>query len=337
MRVFIYEWVTGGGLADHHGPLPESLLREGLAMAQALAADTTAIDGCHAVLMRDPRASMLTAPGAELIDVASRAEHDSQFRQLVAEADATLLVAPETDAALLEAAKQAESLGAKLISPSSEFIAIAGDKLRTSETLTDAGVKIPKGLRVEPSEPLPTDFGYPAVLKPLDGAGSQDLHVVASAFDSPPAYAWPRILQAFAPGAAVSVSLLCGAGCVIALPPCKQRLTTDGRMTYLGGSTPLPSGLAVRATRLARQAVGALPTARGYVGVDLVLGPSPDGNADHVIEVNPRLTTSYTGLRAACRENLMQAMLTLVEGGLPELNFDERPLAFDADGSVYYE
>ena len=78
-------------------------------------------------------------------------------------------------------------------------------------------------------------------------------------------------------------------------------MSDDGRFVYLGGSLPLPHALASRATRLAQQAVAALPDPLGYVGVDLVLGADADGADDYVIEINPRLTTSYIGLRAAAR------------------------------------
>ena len=37
MRIFVYEWATGGGLVEEPGPLPVTLLREGAAMIGALA------------------------------------------------------------------------------------------------------------------------------------------------------------------------------------------------------------------------------------------------------------------------------------------------------------
>ena len=45
MHIFLYEWVTGGGLVEEPGPLPASLLTEGAAMLSALATDFSAIDG----------------------------------------------------------------------------------------------------------------------------------------------------------------------------------------------------------------------------------------------------------------------------------------------------
>ena len=114
-------------------------------------------------------------------------------------------------------------------------------------------------------------------------------------------------IEPYLPGEAVSVAFLCGPAQRHALPPCRQTLSTDGRFHYHGGSTPLPPSRAARAARLADQAIAALPPALGYVGVDLILGPSPSGVDDFVLEINPRLTTSYVALRAASRTNLAAA------------------------------
>lgn len=333
LRLFVYEWITGGGLVGHEGPLPESLLREGLAMVQAVAADAAATEGVTPVLLRDLRLPSLSAAGGEIVEVA----HDAAVDRLSSEADAVLLIAPETDGALLDVIRRAEAAGAKLISPSAAFADVAADKQKTSEALTTTGVPVPVALRLDPEEPLPADFVYPAVLKPIDGAGSQDTHVVAHRHDRPPAYAWPRRLEEYVPGVPVSVAVLGVAGAApIALPPCRQRLSTDGRLTYFGGSTPLPAGLAERATDLAVQAAAALPPLVGYVGVDLILGDDPDGAADVVIEINPRLTTSYVGLRRVVQGGLVGPMLAAAAGETPVLEIDDRPLAFDADGAVYW-
>jgi predicted ATP-grasp superfamily ATP-dependent carboligase len=56
---------------------------------------------------------------------------------------------------------------------------------------------------------------------------------------------------------------------------------------------------------VAKRVVESYSGLRGYVGVDFVL--TKDGPV--VIEVNPRLTTSYIGLREVVRFNPAQAML----------------------------
>jgi predicted ATP-grasp superfamily ATP-dependent carboligase len=71
----------------------------------------------------------------------------------------------------------------------------------------------------------------------------------------------------------------------------------------------------------------------GYVGVDLVLGEADDGKDDVVIEVNPRLTTSYVGLRRLVCGNLAAAMLAAARGQPVALSFAAGRVVFDADGT----
>jgi hypothetical protein len=107
-------------------------------------------------------------------------------------------------------------------------------------------------------------------------------------------------------------------------------------LRYLGGELPLAAGLAERATALADRALAALPAAVGYVGVDLVLGRDPHGSQDAVIEVNPRMTTSYVGLSAAAKTNLAESMVHIAAGELRAVEFHPRPIEFDPDGNVSF-
>src|SRR5262249_44772447 len=117
-----------------------------------------------------------------------------------------------------------------------------------------------------------------------------------------------------------------------ALPACQQILSADGRFSYRGGKLPLEARFYRRARVLALAATAALPEPRGYLGVDLVLGEADDGSGDYVIDINPRLTTSYVGLRALARTNLAAAMLAVVGGRSPNLCFGAEQLEFTADG-----
>jgi tyramine---L-glutamate ligase len=336
MRIFLYEWATGGGLVEEPGAIPASLLREGAAMIGAVAADLVRIEGCSVVALRDPRVLQLPLSSCEIIDVLSRGSHREEFERLAAEVDATILIAPEFDGILRKAAQTVLASGGRLLSPSPEFIRIAGDKQRTCDTLASSGVPVPSGRLLPGDEPLPADFTYPAVLKPADGAGSQDTYLVSGPHDSPPAYAWSRRLEQYMTGLAASVAVLCGPAGSVSLAPCKQRISDDGRLRYLGGELPLTPGLAERAAELAKRAVAALPRTVGYVGVDLVLGRDPNGAEDYVIEVNPRLTTSYVGLRAAAESNLAKAMMLVAAGNVWQVAFSDRAIEFDPSGNVSF-
>jgi predicted ATP-grasp superfamily ATP-dependent carboligase len=133
------------------------------------------------------------------------------------------------------------------------------------------------------------------------------------------------IVQPFVPGLAVSVAFLAGPGDRLALPAAEQRLSDEGRFRYLGGRLPLSPDLDDRARRLAERAGATIPGLCGYVGVDLVLGAAHDA----VIEINPRLTSSYIGLRQLAEDNLAAVMLTLAAGGEgPALKWRPGPVEF---------
>ena len=160
-------------------------------------------------------------------------------------------------------------------------------------------------------------LSFPLVIKPRDGAGSLATRLVRDPGALATCVAGLRneyangewIAQPYVVGLAASVVCLVDSQGPRPLPPAAQELSSDDRFSYRGGSLPLSADLADRASQLACRAVQAIKGLRGYVGVDLVLGERQDGEDDYVIEINPRLTTSYLGLRAVCRQNLANAIL----------------------------
>ena len=103
---------------------------------------------------------------------------------------------------------------------------------------------------------------------------------------------------------------------------------------YRGGVVPLAHPLEQQAFAVARAAVVALPGLRGYAGIDLIL----DGATAWAIEVNPRLTTTYVGLRQVADLNLAQAIWqTCLEGRLPGAVPLRGRAVFSKDGTVRLE
>ena len=228
------------------------------------------------------------------------------------DADWTIFIAPPRELVALRLATKSRVLG-----PSVEALELTGNKLRTFQHWRAHGVPTPTTTLV--AEP-----GAVKVLKPLYGAGSTDTFRIDDTT--------PFVLQEFAPGRAASVAFLVGPAGVVPLVPAFQYQSGDGRFHYRGGELPIPAPLAARAVSLGRRALECLPGLLGYVGVDLVLGDSAE--RDMAIEVNPRLTTSYLGLRALCEDNLAAAMLTVATGQDAPLRWKAGPVRFTATGEL---
>ncbi|QDU28445.1 carbamoyl phosphate synthase-like protein [Anatilimnocola aggregata] len=337
--VFIYEFLTAGGCWSINSEPPAgSLLAEGGAMRDALAEDFAAMGEVAVVqLMHDARLTPPNLPKQQLIPVHSTADERARFRQLVQEASATVIIAPEFSGLLLDRVQVAEAAGGRLISPGSELVELASDKQRTSDHLARRGVAVPLGSSFAGMPEVFDSSLFPAVIKPLDGAGSRHVRRVNSP-DELQLVDWnesPRWrVEKFVPGLPVSAAVIGGPQGCTCLPPCEQILSQDGRFAYLGGRTPLPLRLAKRATALAVAAAHSLPNLRGYVGIDMVLGSAENGAGDVVIEINPRLTTSYIALRRAGKQNLAQAMWQAAAGESFRLSFSPQSFEFTADGTI---
>lgn len=311
-------------------------------MISALAADALAIPGVELRLMWDARLALPDVPRRWILMVADRPTAQRRFAELAGWAEGTILIAPESELILADLAERVLEVGGVLLSASEELIVLCSDKQLTAEHLRAAGVAVPHGVRISPGARLPRDFTFPAVLKPILGCGSQEVRLVTSLPAEGNPLPVPARLEVFCPGQAVSVAVLCGSentaeGFVqklLPLPACRQHLAEDGTFAYRGGSLPLPEELARRAQSLALRAVACLSHPLGYIGVDLVLGSAADGSQDVVIEVNPRLTTSYVGLRQATGDNLLAAWLQIARGEPASLNFAAAPIQFRADGQV---
>ena len=109
----------------------------------------------------------------------------------------------------------------------------------------------------------------------------------------------------------------------------------EGSLAYCGGTCLQRDDEVQRCQALAERVVQALPSSVGYIGIDMILGEAKGGSEDVVLEVNPRITTSYVALRNLATDNLANAMIQIAVGTSPVVTFADNYLAFSADGSVF--
>lgn len=323
--VFVYEYCCAVGLGRDESDPAHSLYREGRAMRDAVADDFRRLPGTEIVTVDD------LSPAVEKSAVIRATE----------QSDTAVLIAPEFDSCLEQRCGWVRTTGKRLLNADADAIRATKDKLTLSEIWEGAGIPTPF---TKQTTDWPLDR-LPAVIKRRDGAGSDynvKLHTpadlrqeLAFAIDDFP---YPTIAQDFISGRPASVAFLIGPRTAVPLPPTFQILSDDGRFRYLGGELPIRPDLAERAVRLGRRAIDCVPGLRGYVGIDLILGEAADGSRDYAIEINPRLTTSYVGLRHLADFNLAGAMLA-VAAGEPVGGFRWKPgrVRFRPDGRVEYD
>ena len=328
--VFVYEDVTAHGAGGGPGPPPApSLLAEGRAMLEAMAADFAAVPG---VQVQRP------ADGGFDGTCGTNGTVGQGVLDLAATANYSLVIGPECGGRLEHLCREVVRVGGRLLGPSPDAIRMTADKLALAHHWERHGIPVPSTWELG-HEPTNTTV----VVKPRDGAGSQGMSLLwrqdsdpaGAAQDPSPASTntGPMIAQQYVPGLAASVAFLIGPSRIVPLVPCLQLLSTDGKFQYLGGRLPIDPDLADRAVRVASAAVRSVPGLLGYVGVDVVLGN--DGR-DWAIEINPRLTTSYVGLRALAQFNIAEVMLAIIrDQPAPEMSWHDPWLEFTPDGRVF--
>ncbi len=342
--VLVHEYITGGGLAGQE--LPASLAAEGRAMRRALVEDFAALHAIEVVMTLDAR--FPDEPGPWRVVRVGPGEERATFERLAAEVEAVALIAPETDGVLLERARTIERVGGRSLGSSPEAIALTADKCALGTLWQERSLPTPPGRRVRPSESLPHDFPYPAVLKPIDGAGSASTFYVASPAGLPPEVGQELpegLLQPFMGGSPLSAAFL--------IVPVEKPVTEsayligigrqwirirEGRFTYQGGCVPYPYRVPVGLIRRALRVVRGLA---GWVGVDFLWDEAREELT--LLEINPRLTTSYVGWRRFfTRGDLAGRWLLALEH--PHLLLrgqvmgtrlpNAEPVSFHADGSL---
>lgn len=298
---------AGGGLA---GADAASTRREGRAMLLALLADLRELreaDGlpgaCSLAAVVRPELASALPQGVEALPGGD--DPAAALARALAEGGGRAWpVAPETRGTLARLVRTAERWGEGVVGPTSRGVRRAARRLALLGRLERAGVPVPATV------PAPSDgdarrafeaLGAPVVLKPGRGAGGAGVRRVDDADDVADARAaavsvepgLAPLVQRFEPGTPASVTLVVDGEGIRPLALSRQVVRFAPEARYEGGITPLRHPDAARALRTAVDAVRACGRLRGLVGVDLVLGP--DGPV--VLEVNPRLTTSYLGLR----------------------------------------
>jgi len=331
MRILITEHFCSGGLAAH--PLDSGLLTEGAAMLRAIAEDVHAA-GEDGIVMLDERVPIELPGRVVQISATSQESVRDAFDRVIADVDAALVIAPEYDGLLPAAIERIEQASVLNLGTSSDAVRAWSDKHALARRLSTGGLPVPCGvLGLHETPDMLARFGE-VVIKPNRGAGCVDTFVCRSVEDVallPHRTDW--LIQQRVAGLAASVAFIISRqGEPIPLRAGIQAVgfpghAHAGRLAYSGGHLPLAPDLEQRAIRLGLAALPHLPGLHGFVGVDLLLGEN--AGDDTLIEVNPRPTVAYAGLRRLAAFNLVDCIL----GKPVRIAWHGGAVRYEADGT----
>lgn len=287
MRIWVFEYITGGGLLNES--LPVSLAAEGDQMLRALAKDLAAIDMIRVVVTRDER---LPALGGDVVEVRLGAtdSFDHVWRHVLRDVDAVWPIAPETGGLLEHLCSEVLRAGKILLNSPPAGVRLAASKQATLACLASFGIPV---VPTYTAQEFIADRKGQWVVKPDDGAGCEGLRLFKTLGQARQAATHHEIIQPFLQGQDMSLSLVCDWGSATLLSVNRQRIRRIGNRLKLDSCViHVNPGDRDKFVRLAADIACAMPSLRGYVGVDLLVSQQ----GIKVLEVNPRLTTSYADL-----------------------------------------
>ena len=324
LKLLVYEHISGGGFSGN--PIQTSILCEGFGMLRSIISDLKAA-GHYVTTILDSRIAKLNPPifADSSIPVSSIEETQTRIKELAARADAAYMIAPETDNTLASFVELVEKMGIKSLNCSASAIKKLSNKACFYEIIRKY-MPIPETVLLsvfddlkEVTKTIRDCLNFPAIFKPMDGVSCDGISIVKKEEQIARAIAKIKsesrcksyIAQEFVTGDAASVSLFSTGSNVLPVSLNSQDIklqTAEFCSTYNGGVIPFEHPLRQKVFDLAKEFANFVPGLRGYISMDFVL---TDETAV-AIEVNPRLTTSYIGLRRILNFNPAQAIIDAV-------------------------
>jgi tyramine---L-glutamate ligase len=328
LNILLYEHVSGGGSVNE--PMSSSSLSEGFAMLRGVVSDFKAA-GHNVIVLLDSRFAALDFPlDADRI-IFVEGDVRTTLIEASKDAEAALIIAPETGMILSSMVKCVESTGLLSLNCDADIITEAIDKASLHKRMSSIGICVPDTFLCSAKDSVhivqvSRSIGFPLVIKPVNGAGCRGISIVKDEQEIMASVDKIRtespntqiLVQKFIEGTSASVSLISTGKEAVAISLNKQLITLaspDGTSSYNGGETPLDHFLKAKAFEVSKRVIESFTGLKGYVGVDLILSKGEV----FVIEVNARLTSSYTGLRTVIKINIAEAILdAILKGKLPE-------------------
>lgn len=322
MKLLVFEYANAVGLED-----PATTV-EGKHMLEGLLNDFNHI-GANYIISKDSKNNYNLDNGTygNCTPIVIDDELIPWLEENVARFDACLLVAPEENLILYKIIKILEKNKVKNLGSSSDAVLACSDKYETYNLLkNDLPMIETEKVFFNSLKDYKDIFskGKNMLVKPVDGISCSGVRIVESYADFIKASTHLKrttnlpyfLLQDIVEGKSTSVSILSTGEQAMPLSLNRQNIGFDkGKLVYSGGKVPYEHKLSDEAKDIAKRAVESVEGLKGYVGVDLLLDEAQ--NEIYILEINPRLTTSYVALRRLLNFNLGEAIVNAINGELP--------------------
>lgn len=327
MKLFVYEHITSGALAEQ--PFPASLAREGDKMLTKALQDCHDTQQCSLITLRDNRLKQI--PLFEQHSkhfchhITNVANYQQSLAQCLNQCDAALIIAPETNDILSTLQQQVLDHGKILLGSEPKAIQLTTDKLMCYQHLTQSKISTITTTLASQSPIKHVDFPKGYIVKPLKGAGCLDTYFVKTASELKKHLSLNQsnlnqfIVQPYISGTNISLCLLLSNNNSEVLSINQQHLSqSQGKLTLSActiNSRDKSMPTLEEANNLAKKIKTTFPGLFGFVGIDLIA----NRKGLHIVDINPRLTTSYIGLRASLNLNPMQRLFDIMENNIRPL------------------
>lgn len=283
MKVLIFEYITANGKAS------ESLAREGQMMVDALLSNFTKFPDVETVLF----------PAAKNVEI--------EFQKHIKHVDAVWVIAPESDGILERFCRYVEDAGKRLLTSPANAVALTANKFTTFQILHAAQIQTVPTEMFNPA--LHYDVTKEWIIKPLDGVGAENTYLLSSEKDwlALPSLKNLCIIQPHLHGDKTSLSCVFKNGQAQLLSVNLQVFGIKNQRYALQTIQVNYKSDDGRYQKLASQIAQVFPNLFGYVGIDLI----ENQDACFILEINPRLTTSFVGIEKALGINVAELVLAL--------------------------
>ncbi|MGU9977370.1 MAG: ATP-grasp domain-containing protein [Candidatus Oxydemutatoraceae bacterium WSBS_2016_MAG_OTU14] len=272
---------------------------EGHKMLFSLIQDLYRVNSFEVVVMFDPRIKQEQRDKLEkygIKTIATQTNHLAHLEVLFEYVDLFLPIAPEKDNILynIVATHEANPSSCHLLASDTTAIKTSSSKLYTSNVLLRQHVCAVPTFLVKDRKHCLNKFTLPVVVKPEDGFGSQGVRIIREQSELNKAEPLSMVVQPYIKGQDASMSLVCTSSETCVMAGHKQNIVEhEDALYYMGSEVDALDIEALHLQKLADNIRRAVPGLYGYIGVDFMIHPT--GNIT-VIEINPRLTSSYVDL-----------------------------------------